>query len=66
MNEQELKPCPFCGITDAHITKQTLDMKVDGYAIYRAQCRFCQACGPWASSENRAIKAWNKGRGEDA
>lgn len=66
MPRPELKPCPFCGITDACITKQTLDMEVDGSAIYRIECNICLACGPWEGSENRAIKAWNKERGEDA
>ena len=48
------------------VTKQTLDMDADGSAIYSIQCRFCLACGPWAGSESRAIKAWNKERGKDA
>ena len=65
MPRPEMKPCPFCGITDTCITKQTLDMDVDGSAVYRIQCRCCLACGPWAGSENRAIDAWNKGDGED-
>ncbi len=66
MPRPELKPCPFCGITDTYVTKQTLDMDADGSAIYSIQCRFCLACGPWAGSESRAIKAWNKERGKDA
>ena len=66
MLRPELKPCPFCGITDTYVTKQTLDMDADGSAIYSIQCRFCLACGPWAGSESRAIKAWNKERGKDA
>lgn len=65
MPRPELKPCPFCGITDTCITKQTFDMDVDGSAVYRIQCRSCLACAPWAGSENRAIDAWNKRSGED-
>ena len=65
MPRPEIKPCPFCGITNTCITKQTLDMDVDGSAVYRIQCRFCLVCGPWAGSENRAIDAWNKRCCED-
>ena len=49
----QLKPCPFCGGTDAY-----------AYCIYAPDywvyCPDCGADGPERSSTEQAIEAWNR------
>lgn len=52
MNE-ELKPCPFCGATDAEPWTDDYDHDV-------VFCRHCGATGPQGTTQERAIKHWNK------
>lgn len=59
---QELKPCPFCGISDQYITKKIL---VGGTSLYRVECGYCLACGPWSCRDDRAAAEWNERSGED-
>jgi len=56
---EELKPCPFC--------KTSLDIKwVEkqsdhiGRIGYKVNCYSCEALGPFAFTEERAIELWNK------
>lgn len=61
----ELKPCPFCG-GNAEIFQGRFDDKDASYVM----CRLCAARGgifpvsPKYASNERAILAWNRRKGE--
>lgn len=57
MNQEELKPCPFCGSRDIEIHEN----KEGGflYCIY-ILCLCCLARGPSTWEESVAIKKWNE------
>ena len=59
--EEKLKPCPFCGSTDLHITAQEA---IDNTDILFIHCKNCDACGPSVEEGKdeyeEAIAAWNK------
>jgi len=55
MNEnQEIKPCPFCGMKVNEIE----DPEFTGY-IY-VTCSSCCAQGPLVRSSKKSIEAWNE------
>lgn len=62
MPRPELKPCPFCGVADQHITKNTL---IGNMVLYRVECGYCLACGSISRREDWAIAKWNERSGED-
>ena len=51
----ELKPCPFCGSTDAEVVSSTL---IAGR--HDVFCNSCKAHGPVVKSKRYAVPAWNK------
>lgn len=51
MNNEELKPCPFCG-GEAEIVMSGGDRRVD--------CKKCGARSDWYDTEAEAIAAWNR------
>lgn len=51
----EIKPCPFCGSTDAEVVSSTF--MACKHAVF---CRSCKAHGPFVKSERYAVPAWNK------
>lgn len=53
--KEEIKPCPFCGATDAEVW-------TDDYGSEVVCCRQCGATGPQCVTQARAIKHWNKRR----
>lgn len=62
MNEQELKPCPFCG--------GVARVKRNGFR-YKAKCQTCYANGPefeqmprMPSAKEKCVTAWNRRDGE--
>ncbi len=50
----ELKPCPFCGSTDAEVVSSTL--MAGQHAVF---CRSCKRMGQ-SSSMRYAVPSWNK------
>lgn len=58
MNENKLKPCPFCGGKPV-IYKSMLDRTV------LVMCSECGATLPSGFSEKTAIKAWNRRANDD-
>lgn len=51
-----VKPCPFCGRNDGQLTK-TLD-------LWYVLCEYdCNACGPAATSPEKAAELWNARKG---
>ena len=57
MHRPELKPCPFCGASCQHVTKEVL---ASGTSIYYVKCRCCEACGPQSNKEGYAASEWNE------
>lgn len=57
MNERELKPCPFCG--SAQVAFFRCEWR-ERMIISGMVCLECRAMGPKASSEERAVEAWNR------
>lgn len=56
-NQEELKPCPFCGSKDLKIR---VYHNVSG-AVYLVHCYRCGANGPdYCDNKHSAINAWNK------
>ena len=51
MNNEKLKPCPFCG-GEAEIVMSGGDRRVD--------CKKCGARSDWYDTEAEAIAAWNR------
>lgn len=51
MNNEELKPCPFCG-GEAEIVMSGGDRRVE--------CKKCGARSDWYDTEAEAIAAWNR------
>ena len=51
MDEEKLKPCPFCG-NDGVIYQSALD----GYVF----CPICFAVGPSPVAEKSAVEMWNR------
>lgn len=63
MSPQPVAQCPWCG--------QTKDDKVyvfvsDGVIGAHVVCDSCDAQGPWKSTPELAIEAWNEGPNERA
>lgn len=50
--EQELKPCPFCGGTDLHLSG--IEQIFIGVS-----CNTCDCEGPSQKTKRGAIKTWN-------
>jgi Lar family restriction alleviation protein len=50
--ETELKPCPFCGLSEVGHDKNSLN---DHWVF----CDFCEATGPIRDTEAEAAAAWN-------
>ena len=57
MEENNLKPCPFCGGTDIGLSREQTDT---GWSYYE-YCSECCACGPEAVTEKTAEMLWNLG-----
>ena len=63
---EELKKCPFCG-GEAEISHGHFDGKATSYVM----CKRCEASGEFFaisfkySSDDKAVKAWNRRAGED-
>lgn len=50
-----IKPCPFCGSR-----KTTIESLGDEYRpFFVVSCRTCEAEGPIAQGEERAVECWN-------
>jgi len=50
--------CPFCGFTEIDVV-EVGSIFHDIPAQYHAECWSCEACGPDADSEAKAIERWN-------
>ena len=50
MNEERLKPCPFCGG----------EARVTGYKSFWIVCKECLSESTVFDTKNEAIKAWNR------
>lgn len=67
MDENNLKPCPFCG-GEASIIQKSWDLFITGVRI---ECDECGASTGWTSGailrdvQKRAIETWNKRVEED-
>lgn len=55
MNNEELKPCPFCG-GEAEIVEDRLY----GEDYYAGRCRSCAATSIFEFTKEEAIAAWNR------
>lgn len=53
MAEQNLLPCPFCGLEDSVEVSAS-----PGYCF--ARCKNCEAEGPFARTKEEAIELWNR------
>ena len=51
------EPCPFCGSKKSLCTGHYGHMDPKPW---RAECMTCGATGPWASTEQEAMDAWNR------
>lgn len=60
MEEEKLKPCPFCG-GEAGIYKRVLDWATWDYKIACSKCR-CET--DIYGTKQEVIEAWNKRVGE--
>jgi Lar family restriction alleviation protein len=47
---ETLKPCPFCGVNDAHVSDTGAEWVI---------CRGCEAEGPVGDTRQEAIEKWN-------
>ena len=57
--EPKLKPCPFCGLSEA------LSVSLTGpNGSYFVLCDSCFTNGPYASTTHEAIEWWNRRKGE--
>jgi len=58
----ELKPCPWCGITDSIKPLDLIDefADEDESQIIVMYCSCCGAQGPHSFDKEEAIEAWNK------
>ena len=58
-----MEPCPFCGKADKEwvvTEKQPMGSYWDEPLIFQVRCEWCGACGPEASTENKAIEEWEE------
>lgn len=55
---KEIKPCPFCGAEGVDLSMGFVEAG-DGEGNF-VLCDFCEAEGPFATSQSTAIDAWNK------
>ena len=51
--DEDLKPCPFCGSTDVEIRKATW---------FYVFCKTCFVCGPGCDTKSEAREKWANGR----
>jgi Lar family restriction alleviation protein len=55
---KEIKACPFCGAEGVDLSMGLVEAG-DGEGNF-VLCDFCEAEGPFATSQLTAIDAWNK------
>lgn len=54
---ERFKPCPFCGGKHPFLSKVTTNYYAEQFFVI---CEDCQAKSKYATSENKAIEAWNR------
>lgn len=54
-----MKPCPFCDSDNLSPSKLATDPEPPHPPLYQIICGFCGARGPFARSEQDAIRVWN-------
>lgn len=57
MDEQPLKPCPFCGSGPIAVLAQAVADDLLGNAVY---CGGCGATGPVTLDREEAVRKWNE------
>lgn len=55
----DLKPCPFCGVSNTYIESGLLDGRYSEEKWFQVQCQECCAVGSSRSAECAAVEAWN-------
>jgi Lar family restriction alleviation protein len=58
MEEQLLRPCPFCNSIDAHMAEQDGLSVLPEYKFF-VNCPDCWTHGPLAKTESEAERQWN-------
>lgn len=53
-----IKPCPFCGSRETQVDQLGNEER----PFFVVSCRKCEAEGPIARAEDRAVEAWNTRR----
>ena len=52
----DLKPCPFCGQSDANI----ILLKNGGFTAFQHVCNYCGSRGPESDTQEKAESSWNR------
>lgn len=58
MNEDELKPCPFCG-GNAKIYNGEQDFLIYKQKCYSVFCESCKCATQYRRTEKEAVEDWN-------
>ena len=56
----ELRPCPFCGASGAHIEHGYVDGYHGEEDRFQVECKGCDAVGPLRKYEYEAVEEWNE------
>jgi len=55
----DLKPCPFCGVSNTHMASGWLDGRYSEEEWFQVECQECCAAGPSKPFKYQAAEAWD-------